>query len=186
MKIISTADYGYRTVIRAVEDDSIPKWIHADKSPHVGLPSAVPDVDGYVETVALAAYEAEFGLGTAESGHWCRSCQYGWKPASIDKNGRPINHGEFIWDIGELTVQLNAWGNPIHDSPPVQTGTYKVYEGTPEEKELPIFVAPDRATGDTRLKKWDECYEEIDVRLAAPIDRGLAPASPAPAIIPEV
>lgn len=93
MKILSATDYSYRKVIRVVEDDTIPEWVHQDS----GGNWTVPHTPGLAVNAA-GALERGLAAGTG-----CHACRYNWKVR------------EFIFTGNELEVSLNNWGNPVHD-----------------------------------------------------------------------
>lgn len=76
MKITSAKDYGHRVVVRVVEDDSIPQWVHNDGNAHTAVTSV--DVEGNVQPTGL------------EAGTECHACRNNW-----------IKH-EFIFEGTEL------------------------------------------------------------------------------------
>lgn len=152
MKIIQATDYGSRKVVRVIMNGNDPEAVHADGSAHEGRainPEAV---------VRVRNYWAEFGRQPT-SWEWCPACRYNWKEPSYDQYSRPIPAGGFTWNGPELLVELNEWGNPVHD---------------------------DQRVVSTRLKVWDELYEEIETRLGQPVNVDTAPREPAPVLVEEL
>ena len=109
-------------------------------------------------------------LTNPEDAHWLHD---DGQPAPADHTGDTEETGKTLcqdcrdnWRIEEvtftreeLTVNLNKWGNPVHDGQDVVS---------------------------TRSRTWDELYQEVDGRLGQHVVFGDAPRQAAPALAPEV
>ncbi len=109
-------------------------------------------------------------LTNPEDAHWLHDDGL---PAPADHTGDTEETGKTLchdcrdnWRIEEvtftreeLTVNLNKWGNPVHDS---QDGV------------------------STRSRTWDELYQEVDGRLGQHVLFGDAPRQAAPKFTPEL
>ena len=134
---VAVKDYGFRRVVRVTTNDDEPKWVHPD-----GTVPVQPHSGDTEEAKALGV--------TA-----CKVCR--------------LNHHteEFSWDVQEMVVPLNEWGNPVHDDQPAVN---------------------------VRTKKWGELLAEIEDgrpsskggRIKATLPKRGLPVEHTPALVPEV
>lgn len=141
MRIIDAKDYPNipRRVVTVVLNETDPETIHADGSPHVA-PPATPEQRARADSI-----RAEFGR-EAKAWEWCQDCTFNWR---IE---------EFTFSREDLQVNLNKWGNPVHDGQEVVSA---------------------------RDKTWDELYTEVDERLGSHADFGAAVREAPPALVDE-
>ena len=152
MKILSATDYSYRKVIRVVEDDTIPEWVHQDSAGNW----TVPHTPGLAVNAA-GALERGLAAGTG-----CHACRYNWKVT------------EHVVTDAKLEVGLNKWGNPAHDGQDVLTTRSRTWDELYAEVDQQLGRHADFGAAPRQASPPAVAEFEPEFELVAAGDPGLA------------
>lgn len=98
MKVISAVDYGFRVVVRVVDDPSIPEWVHI-----VGEPRLDDQGRAVIRENGEPSLIQTITVPPGETGETCQNCRYNWDVTEVIFDGSDLYGPDMDGQMGRKT-----------------------------------------------------------------------------------